>query len=132
MAKRMLVPKTRNAGTLSESAFWSFIRSSLRRRTMVWLPIKQCKLKAKRPYKGISKRQKFEYKCNVCKLYFPEKEVSVDHIKPVGTLTCANDLPQFVENLFCEEHNLQTICSKCHDAKTLKEKQSKKKTDGKS
>lgn len=131
MAKRILVPKTRNAGTLSESAFWSFIRSSLRRRTMVWLPIRQCKLNAKRPYKGDNKRQKFEYKCNVCKKYFPEKEISVDHIHPVGTLTCANDLPQFVENLFCEEHNLQTICSKCHDAKTLKEKQSKKKTNGK-
>jgi len=53
------------------------------------------------------------------------------HIHPVGTLTCANDLPQFVENLFCEEHNLQTICSKCHDAKTLKEKQAKKKTNEK-
>jgi 5-methylcytosine-specific restriction endonuclease McrA len=131
MAKRVVVPKTRNGGTFSESAFWSFIRSSLRRRTMVWLPIKQCKLKAKRPYKGINKRQKFEYKCNVCKKYFPEKEVSVDHIKPVGTLTCANDLPQFVENLFCEEYNLQTICSKCHDAKTLKEKQFKTKTNGK-
>jgi 5-methylcytosine-specific restriction endonuclease McrA len=130
MAKRVLVAKTRNAGTLSESAFWSFIRSSLRRRTMVWLPIKQCKLKAKRPYKGINKRQKFEYKCNVCKKYFPEKEISVDHIKPVGTLTCANDLPEFVENLFCEDDNLQTICSTCHDKKTLKEKQSKKKSNG--
>jgi 5-methylcytosine-specific restriction endonuclease McrA len=127
MAKRVLVVKTRNGGTLSESAFWSFIRSSLRRRTMVWLPIKQCKLKAKRPYKGINKRQKFEYKCNVCKKYFPEKEISVDHIKPVGTLTCANDLPEFVENLFCEDDNLQTICSTCHDKKTLKEKQAKKK-----
>jgi hypothetical protein len=125
MAKRVVVSKTRNGGTFSESAFWSFIRSSLRRRTMVWLPIKQCKLKAKRPYTGTNKRQKFEYKCNVCKKYFPEKEVSVDHIKPVGTLTCANDLPQFVENLFCEEHNLQCICNKCHDAKTLKEKQLK-------
>jgi hypothetical protein len=131
MAKRVIVPKTRNGGTLSESAFWSFIRSSLRRRTMVWVPIKQCKLKAKRPYIGTNKRQKFEYKCNICKKYFPEKEVSVDHIKPVGTLTCKNDLPQFVENLFCEEHNLQCICNKCHDAKTLKEKQSKTKTNGK-
>jgi hypothetical protein len=42
-------------------------------------------------------------------------------------LNCAQDLPGFVERLFCEQDNLQVLCVSCHDKKTLKEKQLKKK-----
>jgi len=119
--ERKSAPKVRCAGTLSESAFWSFIRSALRQKSRWWKPISVCKQKAKRAYKGSNKRQKFEYQCNICKGHFPEKDVNVDHIQPVGTLTCANDLPFFVENLFCEINNLQILCSSCHDIKTKKE-----------
>ena len=114
--------KTRNAGTMTESAFWSFIRSGLRQKSRWWKPITQCKMKARRPYKGPNKRQKFEYQCNVCEGWFPEKKINIDHIIPAGTLRCANDLPGFVERLFCEEDNLQCICEKCHDVKTKNEK----------
>ena len=128
MAKKkrvVKVKKTRNAGTMTESAFWSFIRSSLRQKSRWWKPITQAKQNAKRKYKGPNKRQKFEYLCNVCKQYFPDKEINVDHILPAGTLKCANDLPGFVERLFCEIDNLQVLCSKCHDKKTQNEKASK-------
>lgn len=120
-------PKTRNNGTLTESAFWSFIRSGLRQKSRWWKPITQCKLNAKRPYKGPNKRQKFEYQCNVCKKWFQEKLINVDHIHPAGSLNCANDLPGFVERLFCETDNLQVLCSGCHNIKTQKEKTCKKK-----
>lgn len=116
------VAKTRNAGTMSESAFWSFIRSALRQKSRWWKPITQCKLNAKRPYKGPLKRQKFEYQCNSCKNWFPEKSINVDHIQPAGSLNCAADLPGFVERLFCEIDNLQILCSSCHDIKTKKER----------
>ena len=59
-------PKVRNAGTMTESAFWGFIRSSLRQKSRWWKPIAQCKAKAKRTYKGPLKRQKFEYQCKEC------------------------------------------------------------------
>lgn len=111
--------KNRNAGTFTEATFWSFIRNSLRRRSIVWKPITLCKEKAKRKYTGTNKRQKYEYQCNVCKQWFKSTEVSVDHINPVGTLRNANDLPHFVETLFCEIDNLQCICKECHDKKTL-------------
>ena len=62
--KTSRVPKTRNAGTMTESAFWSFIRSALRQKSRWWKPITECKMKARRPYKGPNKRQKFEYQCN--------------------------------------------------------------------
>lgn len=120
VAKRVSnVVKTRNAGTMTEASFWLFIRNSLRRRSMVWKPINLCREKARRLYKGVNKRQKFEYQCNVCKKWFKGTEISVDHITPVGTLKEAKDLPNFVETLFCEAENLQCICKTCHDAKTI-------------
>ena len=119
-------PKTRNNGTLTESAFWSFIRSGLRQKSRWWKPITQCKLNAKRAYKGVNKRQKFEYQCNDCKKWFAEKNINVDHIQPAGSLNCANDLPGFVERLFCEVDNLQVLCSGCHNIKTQNEKDGKR------
>lgn len=122
MTKKKKVNKPRNSGTMTESAFWSFIRSALRQKSRFWKPITQCKIKSRRPYKGPNKRQKFEYQCNECKQWFPDKKVNVDHITPAGTLKCANDLPGFVERLFCEIDNLQVLCQSCHDSKTKNEK----------
>jgi len=119
---RVLKPKTRNNSTMTESGFWSFIRSALRQKSRWWKPITQCKLNSRKDYQGPLKRQKYEYQCNSCKKWFPEKSINVDHILPAGTLTCANDLPGFVERLFCEQDNLQILCSGCHDKKTQSER----------
>jgi 5-methylcytosine-specific restriction endonuclease McrA len=121
--RRTATPKTRNAGTMTESAFWSFIRSTLRQKSRWWKPITQCKMESRRPYKGPLKRQKFEYQCNSCKKWFPEKKINVDHIVGAGSLNCAADLPGFVERLFCEQDNLQVLCEVCHNEKTQLEKQ---------
>ncbi len=121
------IPKTRCDGTLSEAAFWGFIRSALRQKSRWWKPISTCKLNAKRPYTGSNKRQKFEYLCNICKKYYPEKQINIDHIIPAGSLNCASDLPIFVENLFCEIENLQCACMDCHTLKTNLEKSNKRK-----
>lgn len=117
MGKRS--PKTRNAGTMTESAFWSMIRSVLRKRSMYWKPIAATKQAAKRDYTGPNKLQKFEYQCNKCKEWFAGKEVEVDHINEVGSLTCATDLPTFVENLFAED-GYELLCKTCHKEKTFK------------
>jgi 5-methylcytosine-specific restriction endonuclease McrA len=122
VVKRAKVVKTRNSGTMTESAFWSFIRSGLRQKSRWWKPITECKLKAKRKYKGPNKRQRFEYQCNICKEWFAEKNINVDHIIPAGSLNCAQDLPGFVERLFCEINNLQVLCTTCHDNKTKLDK----------
>ena len=116
--KQVKVVKTRNSGTMTESAFWSFIRSGLRQKSRWWKPITECKLKAKRVYNGPNKRQKFEYQCKKCKQWFAEKNINVDHIKAAGSLNCAEDLPGFINRLFCEIDNLQVLCEPCHDIKT--------------
>ena len=90
--KKSRVAKTRNSGTMTESAFWSFIRSALRNKSRWWKPITECKQKARRPYTGPNKRLKYEYQCNECKGWFPDKQINVDHIIPAGTLTCSADL----------------------------------------
>jgi 5-methylcytosine-specific restriction endonuclease McrA len=126
-SRKTNTPKTRNAGTMTESAFWSFIRSALRQKSRWWKPIAESKAKAKRKYTGPQKgrgKQKWEYQCASCLDWFPDKEVNVDHRIPAGTLRCANDLPGFVERLFCEVDNLQVLCSTCHNKKTQDEKRS--------
>lgn len=119
--------RTRNAGTMTEAAFWGFIRSALRQKNRWWKPITICKNKSRRLYKGPKKRQKYEYQCNACKNWFPEKMVNVDHIIPAGSLNSYNDLPGFVERLFCEENALQTLCIACHNEKTKSEIENGKK-----
>lgn len=123
-SKRVVAPKVRNSGTMSESAFWSFIRSVLRNKSRFWKPIQECKQLHKRKSQSSNKKLKFEYQCSECKEWFPEKEIDVDHIVPAGSLNKAEDLPQFVEKLFCEVVNLQLLCKKkCHLEKTTKDKE---------
>lgn len=112
--KKEKVPRTRNAGTMTESAFWSWIRSALRQKSRWWKPIQNTKKAARRPYKGANKRQKFEYQCEMCEDWFPDKNVEVDHIVPAGSLKSSDDLKGFVERLFCEAEGLRVLCKDCH------------------
>jgi len=127
MAKRQKVPRTRNNGTMTESMFWGTIRSALRQKSRWFKPNAEAKKRARIPYKGPNKRRKWSYICKSCKKHFMDKEVAVDHIVPAGTLRCADDLPQFVERLFCEVDGLQVLCKTCHDKKTKKDKEKLKK-----
>ena len=112
------VEKLRNHFTLSEAGFCSLIRSNLRNASRLWKPVAECKKLARRVYKGKNKSQKWEYRCNHCKEWFMEKEIQIDHIVDAGTLTCSNDLPGFVDRLFCEVEGFQTLCKPCHQIKT--------------
>ena len=123
--KKPRIARTRNAGTMTESMFWSMLRSALRQKSRWWKPIGECKKLAQRAYKGPNKRQKWEYECSKCKGWFKGDAVNVDHIEPAGSLNCSEDLAPFVDTLFCEQENLQVLCKTCHDQKTQLEKQLK-------
>jgi 5-methylcytosine-specific restriction endonuclease McrA len=115
-------PRTRGAESMTESQFWSMIRASLRKSSQYWKPISVCRNKARRKYEGPKKKQKFEYLCNNCHKWFPLTTITVDHIVPVGTLSSFEDLPGFVQRLFCETDGLQCLCEECHKQKTLNER----------
>ena len=85
------VERTRAGGTWTESRYFGFIRSLLRRGFTSY-PVKyQVKKAASRPIEG---KRSLEYQCNVCKGWFSNKEVEVDHIKPAGSLKTYEDLPR--------------------------------------
>lgn len=121
----MVVEKTRCNGTWTESQYWSFIRSGLRR---MWLryPVRtQCLLAGRRDYVGDNKRQKYEYQCNMCYNWYKATEVQVDHIKPAGSLLEPTDIASFVTTLFCEPDNTQRLCKPCHKIKTGSDRDAK-------
>lgn len=105
--------------------FWSFIRSGLRAKFSRWGPKYQVLSNAKRDYKGPNPRQRYEFECAVCKCHFPQKDVEVDHITPAGSLNCYEDLPAFVERLFCGVEGLRVVCKPCHLKITRESKESK-------
>ena len=104
---------------IRDSKFWSSIRSALRRKSMFWPPIQACKRNARRAYTGPNKRQKWEHQCASCSGWFKGSEVEVDHVIPAGSLTKSEDLPGFVDRLFCDVSGLRLLCKACHRAKRI-------------
>ncbi len=97
----------------TEAKFWTFIRSGLRRMHMRWPPMQKAKGLVRRPFHG-GGRTKWEYRCSKCTLYFKDKEIEVHHKKDVGTLKCFEDLPGFIERLFCGMEGYEILCKECH------------------
>lgn len=110
----------------SQAKFFGFLRSALRNASSRWPPKYEVAKAARRPYKGKDKRIKFEIQCAECKGWFKLKNTSVDHIIPAGKLSSFEDLPGFVERLFCGKEGLQILCSGCHQTKTNKEREDAK------
>ena len=97
----------------TQARFWGFIRSGLRKLHMRYPPMYKVKTKARRPFLGEG-RHKWEYQCNVCKEWYFDKQTELHHKEEVGTLKCYEDLPGFVERLFCREEGYEVVCKQCH------------------
>ena len=88
----MRKPKTRNNGSMTEAAFFGWLRSLLRNRYMRgWKPHNEVAKDNRRAitYKS---RSKWEYQCADCGDWFLRKEIDIDHINPCGTLKSFEDL----------------------------------------
>lgn len=112
MAKKL--PRPFANGTWTHARMMSFIRSNLRKASMKWPPIQAAKREARRAYVGPNKRQKWEYQCAMCQQWCKGSDTQVDHVEPAGSLKSFEDLPGFVQRLFCETDGLQVLCTKCH------------------
>lgn len=111
----------------TEARFWSFVRSALRQ---AWnrYPVKY-KVLLNNRITVQGKRHKYEYTCELCKTdKLLQKEISVDHKKPIGTLRKYSDLGNFVKRLFCGVEDLQILCQKCHRTKTNEERKASRKS----
>ena len=105
--------------------FFGFLRSSLRTASTRWPPKYEVVAASRRKYVGDDKRQKWEYQCNRCKQWHKQKDVEVNHIVPVGSLRSFEDLPGFVERLFCAKEGLELVCIACHLNITAEQKEEK-------
>lgn len=130
VVKNPKVPRTRNAGTQTEAAFFSWLRSGLRRMSLYWKPRQQCLNEGKRPYTGPNKKQKIEIHCEGCGGYFPIKQVEADHVgEGAGSLRSFQDAAAFLERLFAEREGWRRLCLTCHKQRT--EEQRKKRNEAK-
>ena len=114
-AVRQLVTRPFADNTLSNSAFFSLIRSALREKSRWWYPIKVCRERARVIYVGNSRKRKWMYKCEMCgSIIVDAKATVVHHLVECGKLNSFEDLPTFTKNLFCDSNLLQLLCNQCH------------------
>ena len=112
---KIRVPRTRNGGTMTEAAFFQWLRQKLRKASMYWKPVAQVRKAAQIPYKGKNTRRRYSYLCADCKGEFSALEVNIHHVQECGALSSFDDLSSFAERLFCEKEGLVCLCSNCHD-----------------
>ena len=114
------VPKPYADGKWSQARMMSFIRSMLRQGTMRWAPRNTALQQGRRPNQSANRRLKWEYQCGDCNRWHPRKGIEIDHIIPAGSLRQFDDLPGFVERLYCEADGFRLLCKSCHHTKTHK------------
>jgi len=119
-------PRVRGAGLYTEAQFWGFIRSGLREKHQRWKPRSEAIRLASRKLKA--DKRKVEVKCALCKKWWGRREIHADHVTPVGSLMSYQDLPGFVERLFCEVEGYRVLCKECH--KSVTNEQRREKTNG--
>ncbi len=117
----------RNDGEWTEGRYRSFITSTLRGGMRRWPPKWKALKKAELGRKTNKKTGKLamHFLCYNCKEEYTAKDVQVDHVNPVvdpATGFVSWDL--YIDRLFCEQTNLQVLCTKCHKLKTKEENES--------
>lgn len=122
--KKVLKERTRNAGTMTESQYFSKIRSILRSGFRYWKPMQVALNNASRPSQSSNKRIKKEYQCAHCKHWFPRNKVEIDHIIECGSLRNYDDVVPFIQRLTQESPtSYQLLCKPCHLVKTKETRQ---------
>ena len=117
--ERKSAPKVRCAETMTESQYFSKIRSALRNAFRYWKPMQLALEKASRPSQSKNKRLKKEFQCNKCKGWFKRDDVQIDHIVECGSLNSYEDIAIFVEKLTKEDiSSYQVLCKPHHKEKT--------------
>lgn len=99
-----------------------FSRSELRRQVVQLTVVKH--EDSKRP------RVKTWCKCPQCLEFIPRSYMVVDHIQPIiGTKESLENLSwdTVINRLWCNNNNLIALCNDCHDKKTKRENEERRK-----
>lgn len=119
--KNPKVPRTRAAGTLTESQYWGKVRNALRKAFAYWKPA-QLAMKAAECGTRINPKtgkDRKVYRCAMCGGADYPEEMQIDHIEPCGSLRSSEDMVVFLERLTCEDTSkFQVLHKACHQAKT--------------
>lgn len=117
---RKPVEKPYNAGTLTQSQYFSKIRSALRNAFRYWKPGQDALNLASRPSQNKeNKRLKKEFQCVTCKKWFKRTDVEIDHIIECGSLNSYEDIVPFLKRLTAEDIKAyQILCKPCHKLKS--------------
>lgn len=118
------VPRTRNAGTMTEAGYFGWIRSQLRRMSQRWRPISQVRQEGRRracraDKKVWGNRIKWVNTCQQCQQWFPNRMLEIDHTPACGSLGSteaefAVNAGPFILRLLCEGEHLRRLCKPCH------------------
>ena len=102
------------------------IRQMLRRAWSKDVRRYDCLKENRRKYEGPNKRQRYEHQCNICKEWYKQDQVQIDHVVACGAFTLAPEsLGAFVLRMF--EGELQKLCSTCHKIKSKQENDERRK-----
>lgn len=96
-----------------EKKLKSFITSTLRRASLRW-PERSSAMRAGRTSRGL-------YRCTMCQGDFKQRDIILDHIKPVVPVTGFDNWDGFISRLFVPAEGFQILCRPCSDGKTLVE-----------
>ena len=125
--RKQRVPRTRNAGTFTESQYFSKIRAVLRNGFRYYKPMYVALELASRPSQSLNKRIKKEYKCSQCLKWYKRAAVEIHHTEECGSLNSYEDIVPFIKRLTKEDPSAyQIVCVPCHKKLTKKYLKSKK------
>jgi len=97
----------------------TFAKGALRRASLMWPEISECR--------RLARRGPNSYECAACHELFNSKEIAVDHRSPVvDIIEGYQGLTIFAERLFCSVENLDCLCKNCHLSKSQIEVQMRK------
>lgn len=120
----------RNSGDWTDARFRSFVTSALRAASRRWPPKYKALKEAfvARQVNAKTGKMAMHYRCVECTGVFVAAGVQVDHIEPVvDPVKGFISWDVYIDRLFCEIDNLQVMCKICHKAKTVNEKEQRKK-----
>ena len=109
-----MAEKDRGKYFTSESKFWSWLSSQLRK---IWRdhPTRWDFIAKTRYSKRIGNRYLYFFKCAMCGEEFQQKHMEIDHIKSCGTVKD----PNYTLNMMnISVDDLQALCKPCHGIKT--------------